>query len=60
MKISSRLRPELSPILSAIDPVLTGFSLFLFSLLIVVSDNVTYSADRLDEADAVHFIDLAP
>ena len=59
MNISRRLRPELRPILSAIDPVLTGFSLFLFPLLIFVSYNIPYSADCLDEADTINLIDLA-
>ena len=50
IKMSSRLRPELRPILKAIDPVLTGFSLRLLSLAIFVSYHVAYTADRLDEA----------
>ena len=59
INMSSRFRPELSPILNAIDPVRMGFSLFLFLLLIFVPDDIAYSAYRLDEADAVHFVYLA-
>ena len=60
IKISSRLKPELRPILKAIDPVLTGFSLRLFSLAIFVFYHVTYAADRVDEVYSEYLIDFAP
>ena len=60
IKMSNRLRPELRPILNAIDPVLTGFSLRLLSLAIFVPDHIAYTADRLDEVYSEDLIDFAP